>query len=356
MSSAVPNVQEALPRTVEEITPAWLTRELSNSSGSVVVADIEVSRIIWGSATKVFASLTYTTNERDIPSRVCIKGGFDERSRAFGLGPAYELEGHFYRDLAPGFVAEVPDCFYAKAEPEQGIVILEDLTERNAEFGEPTSLWSVDDVAQTLEVQANWHAALWGRTQADHDWIPVGAKAAREAFKVMLSPEHFYPLIGRDEVPELTGGLADDTKVRAAFSQLWLHDDAQEHTINHGDAHFGQLYRIPGKAPAYLDWQTACLAPWAHDVSYFLASALEVDDRRSRERELLRHYLSALSASGGPGLDDEHAWYEYRLHTLHGFAWMCVPTVMQPAAVVTAMTTRYAAALQDHDPLTLLLK
>ncbi|AZG47709.1 hypothetical protein D7316_04321 [Gordonia insulae] len=320
-----------------------------------MVTDVAISRVIWGSATKAFATLTFETNERGIPSQVCIKGGFDERSRAFGLGPAYELEGHFYRDLAPGFVAEVPASFYSETEDDQGVIIMEDLTTRGAQFGQATDLWSVDEVAATLEVQAKWHAALWGSTQGDHSWLPIGAKAAREAFKVMLSPDQFYPLIGRSEIPDLSDGLRDDARVRAGFAKLWEHDDAATHTINHGDAHFAQLYRIPGSAPAFLDWQTACLAPWAHDVSYFLGSALSIEDRRDRERELLRHYVSSLAGNGGPQLGDDDAWYEYRLHTLHGFAWMCVPTVMQPSDVVQAMAHRYGAALEDHDPIGMLL-
>lgn len=344
-----------LPRSVEELTPEWLSGALSKDNGAVEVTAVTVDRIIWGSATKVFVSLAFGGDSGGVPERVCIKGGFDERSRAFGLGSAYELEGNFYRDLAPGFGAEVPACFYAESEPEQGIVILEDLTLRGAEFGDATELWSIDDVAKTLAVQAQWHAPLWGSTKGDHAWLPIGCQAARDAFQVMLSPEQFHPLIARDEIPELSAGLRDDARVRSAFAELWKHDDKSVHTINHGDAHFAQLYRLPGEAPAYLDWQTACLAPWAHDVSYFLGSALTVEDRRSHERDLLRHYLDSLKSAGGPAIEDEDAWREYRLHTLHGFAWMCVPTVMQPSEVVAAMATRYAAAIEDHDPIGLLL-
>lgn len=346
---------DQLPYSVDELTPEWFSAVLTTPDEEVRVTNVDVSRIIWGSATKVFASLEFTANKRDIPPQVCVKGGFDERSRAYGLGPAYELEGHFYRDLAPGFAAEVPASFYSATRHDQGVIIMEDLTARGAEFGQATDLWPVDDIATTLGVLAKWHAALWGSSRGDRAWLPVGAKAARDAFTVMLSPEVFHPLIERAEIPDLSAGLRDDARVRAGFAKLWEHDDAAVHTINHGDAHFAQLYRVPGSAPAFLDWQTACLAPWAHDVAYFLGSALSIEDRRTRERELLRHYIDALAGHGGPRLDDENAWYEYRLHTLHGFAWMCVPTVMQPSEVVEAMAHRYGAALEDHDPIGMLL-
>jgi hypothetical protein len=321
----------------------------------VRVAEVVVADIIWGSATKVFVELTFDGNPQGVPHRLCVKGGFDERSRAFGLGPAYEMEGNFYRDLAPRMNVELPRAFYAAAEPEQGIVILEDLRSRDAEFGVPTSLWGVDGVAEALEVQAGWHGALWGTTREELTWLPIGAAAARAAFEIMLAPEQFHPLIARDEVPELSAGLRDDDRIRRAFRALWAIDDVAEHTINHGDAHFGQLYRVPGGGIAFLDWQTPCLAPWSHDVAYFLGSALSVADRRARERDLLEHYLDALAAAGGPRLDRDDAWDDYRRHTLHGFAWMCVPTVMQPSEIVRVMTERYAAALEDHDPAGMLL-
>ena len=345
-----------LVRTIEELTPEWMTAALAKARTGIRVTEVDIDRVIWGSATKAFAKLEFDGDSQGIPERVCVKGGFDERSRAFGLGAAYELEGCFYRDLAPNLQAEVPACYYAEAEPEQGIVILEDLTTRGAEFGEATNLWSVDSVAETLEVQASWHGPLWGSTRGQYEWLPVGVEAARQAFQVMLSPEQFHPLISRDEVPELSAGLQDDERVRRAFRALWEHDDSAVHTINHGDAHFAQLYRIPGRAPAFLDWQTACLAPWSHDVAYFMGSALSIEDRRTHEGDLLAHYLDALEAHGGPRISRDDAWEDYRRHTLHGFAWMCVPTVMQPSETVAAMAHRYAAAIEDHDPFALLFK
>jgi len=358
-SSAAPSSDAAvggrLARTIEELTPEWFTAALGARHPGIRVTEATVDRVIWGSATKAFLTVGFEGDPQGVPTKLCVKGGFDERSRAFGLGTAYELEGCFYRDLAPQLDTELPASFYSEAEPEQGIVILEDLTVRGAEFGEAEHLWSIDRVAQALEVQASWHAPLWGSRVGVYDWLPVGCTAARQAFQVMLSPEQFHPLIERDEIPELSAGLRDDERVRSAFRALWEHDDAAVHTINHGDAHFAQLYAVPGRPPAFLDWQSPCLAPWAHDVSYFLGSALSVEDRRTRERELLRHYLDALAGAGGPRLDDEEAWREYRLHTLHGFAWMCVPTVMQPSSVVAAMAERYAAAIEDHDPTGLLL-
>ncbi|MBD0024097.1 phosphotransferase [Gordonia pseudamarae] len=346
--------EASLPRTVEHLTADWFTAALSTDRPGIRVTDVEVERVIWGSATKVFARLAFDGDSQNVPEHVCIKGGFDERSRAFGLGSAYELEGAFFRDLSPELTVEHPRGFYAASEAEQGIVIMEDLTQRGAEFCDGVNLWGVDAAAETLELLAGLHGETWDTKPGRFDWLPVGVEAARQAFQVMLGPEMFGPLVGRDEVPELPDHMRDGEFVRTAFAKLWEYDDAATHVINHGDAHTGQLYRIPGGRTAYLDWQTACLAPWAHDVAYFLGSALDTDDRRTHERALLTLYRDALAAAGGPHLTDDVVWEEYRRHSLHGFFWMCVPTVMQPSEVVRAMTHRYGAQIEDLDPFELL--
>lgn len=343
-----------LARTVEELTPEWATSALSVDRPGIRVTDVQFTDIIWGSATKVFAHLTFDGDPQGVPEKVCIKGGFDERSRAFGLGRAYELEGAFFRDLSPILTVEHPRGFYAESETDQGIVIMEDLNTRGAEFCNGVDTWGVDAAAQTLEFLARLHADTWDTKPGRFDWLPVGVSAARQAFEVMLGPEMFGPLLARDEVPELPAHMQDGDFVRSAFAALWRYDDASTHVINHGDAHTGQLYRLPGGRTAYLDWQTACLAPWAHDVAYFVGSALEPEDRRANERALLAHYREALVGAGGPTLTEDEVWEEYRRHSLHGFFWMCVPTVMQPSEVVRAMTHRYGAQIEDLDPFSLL--
>lgn len=122
-------------------------------------------------------------------------------------------------------------------------------------------------------------------------------------------------------------------------------------TSSIGDAHTGQLYRIPGGRTAYLDWQTACLAPWAHDVAYFLR--IGTRHRRPSHDALLTTTVT-LWRPRQPHLTDDVVWEEYRRHSLHGFFWMCVPTVMQPSEVVRAMTHRYGAQIEDLDPFELL--
>jgi hypothetical protein len=92
------------------------------------------------------------------------------------------------------------------------------------------------------------------------------------------------------------------------------------------------------------------LGQWAHDVNYFLVSALDVPDRREYERILLLHYLNALSAFGVPAPRIGEAWEQYRRATVYGFlSWLCNSDLWQPPEVNTATYARFGTAMLDHE-------
>ena len=78
--------------------------------------------------------------------------------------------------------------------------------------------------------------------------------------------------------------------------------------------------------------------PWGIDVGYHIASALEPDVRAANERELLRHYLAALTAAGvsnAPSFDD--AWNEYRCGVVHGFFLWGITQYVKPDIIATLL-------------------
>jgi len=235
-------------------------------------------------------------------------------------------------------------------EQRQGVIIFEDLDDRGVTYGDPLVPWTADTTAAALEVLAALHGQTWGTEAGHFPWLELGATTARGPIELLLTPEQFGPLTSRPEVPALTGRLADPSTVLTAYRRLWAHDDAAEATVAHGDAHVGQTYIAPDGSPAFLDWQGPCVTPWAHDVSYFVGTALDVSTRRSAERDLVAHYTRALHAAGGPELTFDAAWEDYRRHTLHGFVWAVTPELMQPIEIVGALSTRLVAAIEDHDP------
>ncbi|MFT4256901.1 MAG: phosphotransferase [Pseudoxanthomonas sp.] len=338
-----------------ELTAEWLDSVFSHLDRPARVERVEQGRIIWGTATKVFLRVHYETQGgHGLPELLCIKGGFDDSVRAFGLAPAYELEANFYRELASTLGVPLPRCIVAEVEPEQGIMVFEDMTARGVTFPDVIAGLVPDQVAEALEVMARWQASTWGIRAPRPRWLSVGCTAARNALAVLLEDSMFSQLTGRDFISGIPDALKDAASVKRAYHALWAEDDASELTVNHGDAHVGQTYVDPEAGIAFLDWQAVCLAPWASDVAYFIGGALSPEQRRRSERELLGHYIAALVAAGGPRLDSEKAWRDYRAHTLHGFIWAVTPAQLQSEAIVSELSRRYLTAISDHGPTKLL--
>ena len=115
----------------------------------------------------------------------------------------------------------------------------------------------------------------------------------------------------------------------------------------HGDTHSGNVYLDNQGRPSWLDWQVVQHGNWATDISYHLATVLDVETRRAHEGELLRHYLQELESHGvaAPACDD--AWERYTLELLLRLLPLGI-TQISSRAVVLIHIPRLAAAL--HRP------
>lgn len=142
--------------------------------------------------------------------------------------------------------------------------------------------------------------------------------------------------------------------MEAAIRRLFAVQARRPFALSHGDAHLGNTCVDDAGQPAFYDWQTFCLNPALDDVTYFVGSALEIEDRRTHERALLHHYLGALAGHGGPGLDPEQAWADHRRYQVHGFFWAVLPKERQPPRCSIPLAERFMAGMADHDSVALL--
>jgi hypothetical protein len=339
------------PLSVEELSTQWLDRVFAMREGAPRVIGSEVERIIWGTATKVIMRVVCEDSSGKRFTRgVCVKGRFDERLKDYyDLGVLFVLEAAFYRDVAPTLPIPLPECYYADEDTENGVVILENLVERQATFGDPCASLTAAQVAQVLDILAVLHATTWHWKPGNFPWLRIGSPSQRVGIKAMAAGGRFKDLSSRPEVAAfMSRPYADEERILSALETLWLRDDASAlYALSHGDAHIGQLYFNPDGQAGLLDWQGIALMPWAKDVAYFIGSALSVPDRRHHERDLLASYLQALERSGGPRISPADAWQEYRVQMLQGIVWAVVTEQMQPIEAIRALNERYLTAMSD---------
>lgn len=351
-----PPARPALPATLDDVTPAWLSGVLSSPGRPAAVADARIDKLIDGTATKARLLLTYAdgTAADGLPTRVWIKGGYGRESAKVTPTGAYAVEARFYRDVRPRIPVSVPECYFADCDDDtqQGVVLLRDLEQDGVAFCSAPRPLTADRVAAVLDLLIPLHAFWWESPELDRiAWLraPLERGSAPDAYVSRFTKAdlaHFLALPRADSVPPsiTAAGIVD------ALHALQDRVTRRPHCLLHGDTHLGNLYLRPDGTPGLLDWQTLWRGCWAHDVTYLITSALTVEDRRTHERDLLRHYLDGLAAAGVDAPVWDAAWDDYRRYVAYGlFMWTINPVEAQPEEVNIPNIARFSAAADDLD-------
>jgi hypothetical protein len=146
---------------------------------------------------------------------------------------------------------------------------------------------------------------------------------------------------GPDVAPELRSAR----NVAEAMRRTGSHEVT---CVIHADPHSGNSYLDAHGRACWLDWQIVQRGNWATDISYHLATVLDIETRRTHEAELLRHYLRELESLGAPAPAWDEAWEQYTLSFSYGY-FLWVITRISSRAVVLVHIPRLATALTDHD-------
>jgi hypothetical protein len=352
----------ALPLLVEEITPSWLTSALARSHEGVVVESLAIGDVMYGTATKVRVHLTYNARGRKLglPASLIVKGGFVPEYRQLNAY-IYEYEARFFTEVHPRLRANVPRCFYAGTDSRSGqsIVILEDLDSRQVEFCRVQKPLTFAQAAANLDAQAQWHAQFWQSPALEKEgelaWLapqdPLPDGEAGTYHWGQLKPDVFAGYTQLPRGAAVPRRFHDRDWMERALLDLRAFDQIGPMTFLHGDVHLGNLYFDRDGTPGFLDWQSYRRGPWAHDVTYFLISALDMADRPKWERALLEHYLERLAFHGvGNPPTFESALDAYRRHIVYGlFFWLVNPVEWQAEVNNCAVAPRFAMAALHHE-------
>lgn len=368
MTGPYPRRTEPLPRSLEEVTPEWLTRTLQLRYPALRVEGFDTVQVVNTHTTKLRLKLDLNQAGREagLPENVCLKANWsgDPLSSSAGI---CALEARFYHHMREALPVPAPEGYFAdwdEDEFNQGLVVMEDLVASEVSFGSVCRPLDIDEAARALEQLSSIHAGWWGSPQLDtYGWLKpsMGPDSADPGQYRHLSDNIFAFSKHPQRIERMPAWMvADVTRLGRAYDALVTREAS--HTwpkcLVHGDAHLGNTYVTADGERRWLDWQLIRKGrPW-RDLAWFLIGALRVEDRRNAEQDLIRHYIDALVARGIADVPDfDHIWHEYRHWPVYGLvAWMGTDEAWQEGDAVLAGLERFAAASEDLETLSLLEK
>jgi aminoglycoside/choline kinase family phosphotransferase len=350
------------PRSPEEVTPAWLEATLAAAGVLQSAARVvQATPTVVGTGqmgTSVRYGLEYVGAAGRPRSIVCKFASRDPTSRATGLQlRTYEVEVRFYREVARTVDMRTPACHFADIDLETGdfVLVLEDLAP--CVQGDQLAGCTVDEAALAMEELAKLHAPRWNDAAlADVEWLNRNAGEAALAFSEAFLPELLPGFLERyrSRLEPVQVELAELLMRRIG---RFLRARPGPRAVQHGDYRLDNMLfgGAGGGVPlAVVDWQTVVWGPPVFDASYFLGAGLPVEDRRCRERELLRRYHDELRARGVAGYSWNDCWTDYRRYAFGGFlmaigASMMVVQTARGDEMFLTMLRRHGAQIVDLD-------
>lgn len=331
-----------LPRSIEEVTPAWLSSAFGSGYGGTEVRALEAAEVVHGSLTKVRFDVTYAANPHDLPSSLYLKAAFEDH----GIPVSVRSEAVFYDVARPEISVHAPVAFAAVHDDEHGVVVMQDLIASGCTITDPRVAWSVDLVRDGLTQLAGLHARWWGEGLAPG--IP-DFEGSNALGAVLMEAGYWEACVEGPTGIHVPEPFRDRERSRPWVEELWRLDRTRPRAFCHGDAHLGNTFVTADGGAGFLDWGGVKAGHWAREVCYFMAGALSPEDRRAHEETLLREYLDALGTAGADPVPPwDEAWLTYRRHFLHGLLWFLCPTQMQPEDIINANVARFGAAATDH--------
>ena len=334
----------------DALSADWFTSVLGST-----VTDVEIEPVGGGLIARMVRARLHYDADTDAPDSVVVKFPTDDQG-SLGLALAmgmYELEVHFYQDVAPHLgEMSIPRCYLAEHDPSSGMftLVLEDLS-GVTKPGDVLTPCTLDECAAALSELAKFQTPLWNsaamqqldwltdsrRTLGVFDSLPAGLEPFIARFGAALAPEHVE--LFKSVLPK---------------SGEWVRSWTAPTVVQHGDFRSDNLLFGVGAESAavtVIDFQTIRLGPPGLDPAYFLGSSLATEDRRAHERDLIAGYHAQL---GVTDYSFDECWSAYRAGAMYGvflFVGMAsqVESTERGDRVIVNQIKRYADMAIDLD-------
>jgi hypothetical protein len=346
------------PSSIETLTPELMTSALAERRPSVVVENVcvvETSQYGEGrvsTADRVIVDVDYAPGcDAGLPSRILLKTFLREPHAPRSM---YRSEVRFYRDIRPELMIETPQAFASMIDEETGHfgVLMEDLSLRSARFPNAITPITLEEITGLVCMLAQLHAQYWAsrRFERDLSWLPTPCSGGMyETFQKIG-----FQLIRRQLDFEFKAELVRplNRSLEQLWEALWKVQDvlaSEPSTLLHGDTHIGNTYLLPDGRGGLIDWQLMVKGRWAHDLTYLLVTALDSEQRRKHERDLIALYLGELGRRGVEAPSEDEAWLLHRQAVVWGLVigWLITPPENYGEAITAANVSRLVIAAQD---------
>ncbi|HEY9264546.1 MAG TPA: phosphotransferase [Mycobacterium sp.] len=330
-----------IPRSPEDITPAWLGSVLGTD-----VEDVDVTAIGTGQTGATYrVTVTYPSGREpaSVPATFAVKLPAQDDAVRERVALGYLSEVEFYSAITSNVAIPVPGCFHSEISSDGAdfVLLLADLAP--AVQGDQIAGCSPAEAGLAVEALAGLHGPSWG----DRRWFdlpsivmpkPGDAEAAKGLGDVAVMAADIT-------LDKLGGSVSDEDRqtLTTAMSLVtpWLLAEPDRFSLMHGDYRLDNLLFDPDRTRVtVVDWQTVGLGLPTRDLAYFTATSLLPEIRPTVERDLVERYHTALLGYGVTDYDAETCWNDYRLGVLQ-------------APLLTTLGFAFAASTERGDEMIL---
>jgi hypothetical protein len=302
-----------VPRTLADLTPAWLSFALGTDVVDASVSPIAEGEGFMGRLARIEPTYGPGAADGGGPRSMVAKIPTDDPgSVAIGqMLRVWEREASFYAELAPRLPVRTPECYYAGGDVDSGIfaLLLEDLSPYVS--GDQVAGATTQQTEAAIEWLGRFHAAESGGADvAGLAWLPATADSPMyQGLGPML--EAVWPLFVQkfgDRTPPDTLGWVERMIPRwnESMAEQWL-----PVTVVHADFRVDNLF-FDGDTVVALDWQSIALGEGMYDVAYFLGGSLPTAARRTDEQRLVARYRAILGEHGVEVPGEDEVFDHYR--------------------------------------------
>lgn len=345
-----------IPRSPEDVTPAWL--------GGVLGADVrsvETVPIGTGQTGATYRLTVQYGTETDLPASFAIKLPSQDDTVRDRVAIGYRSEHAFYRDVADLVQVPIPRNFHCEigGEGAEFVLLLADMAP--AEQGDQIAGCSAEEAQLAVRALAGLHAPSW----CDPKLTDFPGIAMPKPDAAMASGMGDVAKMATDITLEKLGDrmTAEDRATLSASMAMvtpWLLTEPDRFALLHGDYRLDNMLFDPDRTRVtVVDWQTLGSGLPARDLAYFTATSLDPVTRAAAERDLVAEYHAGLVALGVTGYDEQTCWRDYRLGMLQApliivFGVAFANATERGDEMMLVMAERSCRAIRELDTLALI--